>query len=77
MPPSGPVYPTLHVHAALAELPLGELELTGHVPQVAAAVAATAPEYFAAAQSVHTAEPVSVLYFPGPHAPHGPPLGPL
>jgi hypothetical protein len=73
-PLSGPVKPGLHVHAELAA---GEVELVGHVRQVAAAVAALAVEYFAAAQSVHTAAPVSVLYFPATHAVHVPPFGPV
>jgi len=34
-PPSGPVYPTLQVQSATASLELGELELPGHVTQVA------------------------------------------
>jgi hypothetical protein len=29
VPPFGPVYPALHVHAASALLPVGELELVG------------------------------------------------
>jgi hypothetical protein len=73
-PLSGPVKPGLHVHAELAA---GEVELVGHVRQVAAAVAALAVEYFAAAQSVHTAAPVAVLYFPATHAVHVPPSGPV
>ena len=59
VPPSEPVYPKLHLQAASAELVLGEVELPGHVRQV---VAATIPEYVPAAQSVHAALPVVVLY---------------
>jgi hypothetical protein len=34
-------------------------------------------EYVPAAQSVHAALPIAVLYFPGTHATHGPPSGPV
>ena len=74
VPPSEPVYPKLHLQAASAELVLGEVELPGHVRQV---VAATIPEYVPAAQSVHAALPVVVLYFPTPHPTHVPPSGPV
>jgi hypothetical protein len=36
----------------------------------------TGETYFLAAQSVHVAEPVTVLYFPAAHAAHVPPFGP-
>jgi hypothetical protein len=77
VPPLGPVNPALQVHAATAELEIGELELVGHARHVAAAVAPVAAEYFAAAQSVHRAVPVMILYFPAAHAVHGPPIGPV
>ena len=72
VPPSGPVYPTLHVHAALAELPLGELEPVGHVTQVAATVAATVSEYVPTTQSVHAAAvaPVTPEYLPATQLVH-------
>jgi hypothetical protein len=34
-------------------------------------------EYLPAAQSVHVAVPVIILYFPPAHAEHVPPLGPV
>ena len=66
-PPSGPVYPALHAEdtqSATASLALGEVVPAGHATQVDAAVAAAAPEYFPAAQSVHGAVP-SEEYCPG------------
>ena len=77
VPPSRPVNPTLHVQAASAELEIGELELVGHARHVSAVVAATTAEYVPAAQSVHRAMPVTILYFPATHAVHGPPAGPV
>ncbi len=53
--PSGPVKPTLHVQAAMAELEIGELELAGHATHVAATVAAVVVEYVPVGQLVHTA----------------------
>ena len=76
MPPSGPEKPALQVHAASTELASGELELIGHAMHVDATVAATAVEYVAAAQSVHRAVPVMILYFPAAHAVHVP-AGPV
>ena len=77
VPPFGPVYPALHVHAVCTLLPAGELELVGHVLHVELAVAATAPEYVPALQSVHVAGPVDVLYFPATQFEHAPPSGPV
>jgi hypothetical protein len=76
-PPSGPVYPTLHVQAVRAELGIGEFELVGHVMQVAAAVAPVVMEYFAAVQSLHNALPVPILYLPAMQVVHTPPSGPV
>ncbi len=76
-PPFAPEEPALQVHAASAELAIGELELAGHARQVASTVAATAVEYFATAQSRHTVVPVAILYFPATHAVHVPPFGPV
>ena len=75
-PPSGPVNPTLQVQEARAVLGLGEFELPGHATQVDSSVAPVVGEYFAAAQSVQTALPVAILYFPTTHAVHVPPSGP-
>jgi hypothetical protein len=70
VPPSGPVKPTLHVQAAMAELEIGELELAGHATHAAAAVAPVVVKYVPATQSVHATLPVAVLYFPGTHRGH-------
>ena len=75
--PSGPEKPTLHVQAATAELAIGELELVGHVRQVAAAEAPVVVKYVPAAQSKHTALPVAALYLPATQAMHVLPSGPL
>ena len=61
VPPLGPVKPALQVQAISTELAIGELEPVGHPRQVVATVAALVVEYFAAAQSVHTAVPVTIL----------------
>jgi hypothetical protein len=77
VPPFGPVYPALQVHAVTAELVLGEFVFTGHTKQADATVAPTVPEYFPAKQPVHDALPLKSLYVPAPHASHGPPFGPV
>jgi hypothetical protein len=71
------VKPELQVHAAGTELESGEFELVGHARHVAATVAATVVEYFAAVQSRHRAVPVMILYFPAAQAVHVPPFGPV
>ena len=76
-PPFGPVKPTLQVQAVRAKLAIGALELAGHARQVVSTVAPTVAEYVPAPQSVQTALPVAILYFPATHATHGPPLGPV
>ena len=58
-------------------LGLGELELPGHATQVDSSVAPAVDEYFAAAQSVHAALPVVILYLPVMQAVHEPPSGPV
>ena len=72
-PPIGPVDPALHVQAARTELEIGELEFVGHAMHVVAIVAPTVVEYVPAPQSVQTALPVEILYFPVTHAVHAPP----
>ena len=47
------------------------------VGQARQAVAAAVVEYVPDPQSVHTAEPVALLYFPAAQPVHGPPLGPV
>jgi len=65
------------VQLPTAELETGELELPGHVRQVAAAVAAVTPEYVPAPQDVHPAVPLAILYVPAAHGEHTPPSGPV
>lgn len=77
VPPFGPVYPALHMHAVCTLLGEGEEENDGQAMHVEIAVAATAPEYVFAPQSVHVADPVDVLYFPAMQFTHGPPLEPV
>ena len=77
-PPSGPVYPALHVHTLDALQPLQDApELVAQATQVAASVAADVGEYVLAPQLVHVAEPVVVLYVPGKHAEQTPPSRPV
>jgi hypothetical protein len=76
-PPSRPVKPALHTQTARAELRLGELEFTGQARHVVATVAATVVEYVPAAQSVHTALPLTVLKLPAAQAVHTSPFAPL
>ena len=73
-PPSGPVYPLLHTHAAL-EPP--DCEFAPQFEHATIDVAPTTVENVFAEQFVHTAVPETVLYLPGTHKAHGPPLGPL
>jgi hypothetical protein len=49
----------------------------GQQEQVFPVKAPTAAEYVPVPQSVHTAAPVDVLYFPATHAVHVPPSGPV
>ncbi len=77
VPPLRPANPTLHVQAASAELEIGELELVGHPRHVVATVAPTVAENVPAAQSVHAAVPVMILYLPATQVVHGPPSGPV
>jgi len=73
-PPSGPVYPLLHTHAAL-EPP--DCEFAPQLEHAKLDVAPVTLEKVFAEQLVHTAVPETVLYLPGTHKAHGPPLGPL
>ena len=56
VPPSGPVYPALHVQAVTAELCPRALVLTGHCKHV---VAAVTPTYFPSRQLVHAVAPAT------------------
>jgi hypothetical protein len=66
VPPSGPVHPALQVHLVKTVLPTGEFEFDRQALHVELA----AVEYVPAPQSVHTADPVDVLYFPATQAVH-------
>ena len=70
-PPSGPVDPALQVQAVTVVLGLGELEFAGHAIHVVAIVAPTVVEYVPVAQSVHAAEPLTILYLPATQVVHG------
>ena len=59
------------------ELETGELEFEVHPAQVAAAVAATTPEYVPATQLMHAALPVTSLYMPAAHGEQTPPFRPV
>jgi hypothetical protein len=77
-PPSGPVWPALHVQMLDALQPLHDApELVAHATQVPASVAPVVVEYVPAAQSVHTILPVAILYLPATHVVHVPPFGPV
>ena len=77
-PPSGPVYPVLHVHVVDVLAPRAtEYELAGHPAQVPAAVAPVVDRYVPAEQSEQAAEPLTSLNFPATHAEHTPPSGPV
>ncbi len=71
------MYPALQVQSTTASLELGELELPGHVTQVAAAVAPVEAEYVPTPQDVHPALPLAILYVPAAHGEHGPPSAPV
>lgn len=76
-PPAGPVIPALQVQAVTAELAIGELEFIGQVSQVIDVTAAVTAEYFPAAQLLHAALPLAILYVPAAHAEQVPPSGPV
>ena len=73
-PPSGPVYPLLHTHAAL-EPP--DCEFAPQFEHAKLDVAPITVEKVFAEQFRHTAVPVTGLYLPATHTAHGPPFGPL
>ena len=62
--------PALQVQSTAAVVPVGELELAGQARHAAADVAAVVEEYVPGPQSMHAAEPVTLLYFPGTHTRH-------
>ena len=76
-PPSGPVYPALHVQSDAAALPAGELESVGQTVHTLFDVAASVVEYVPAPQSVQLPDPVSALWVPATHAEQALPSGPV
>ena len=60
------------MQAVVAELWIGEFELTAHARQAVSAVAAGKVEYFPVRQCVHGAGPVPTLYVPAAHVEHMP-----
>ena len=56
---------------------LEDCEFEGEALHVLSAIAPVDAENLPAVQSVHTAEPVSVLYFPAAHAVHAKPFAPV
>ena len=66
--------PMLHTHTPIEELPTNvDPEFGKHDVQAALDVAAIAPLYLLAPQSVQAAEPVKSLNFPATHPVHAPP----
>ena len=73
-PPSGPVYPALHIQfATLTLLLYGEYEFSGHDVHPEA----PAFEYVPAVQSWHGSEPFAALYLPASQDVQFPPSGPV
>ena len=60
-PPSGPLKPALHRHAAAVALADAEYELAGHPTHALADVAFVVAKYLPLAQLVHAADPVDAL----------------
>ena len=63
-PPSGPVYPLLHVQFESRMLPTPENVFKGHAPHVDSDVAPVADEYFPLPHGEQDAEPLTSLYVP-------------
>jgi hypothetical protein len=74
--PLFPEYPALHAHAVTVLLPAADAVFKAHVKQTPAEDAFNVAEYVFRPQSVHAAEPVTVLYFPATHPKHGTPFRP-
>jgi hypothetical protein len=72
LPPFAPEKPALQVHAASAELEMGELEPSGHCKHILAPDV----EYVPAPQFIHEVVPVPLVNFPATHSVHVPPLTP-
>ena len=60
-PPSGPLYPTLHMQPVMASLPDKEKESDGQAVQVLSAVCPVAVEYFPREHSEHATDPFTSL----------------
>lgn len=63
-PPSGPVYPTLHLQSVRVVLPDALLVLGGHAVHAAADVAPVTVRYVPVGHLAHAAVPVTSLYLP-------------
>ena len=70
----GPVYPALHLQAAL---PVTLVDWVRHSLHAAELVPPGVGLYVLAPQGAHKLLPDEVLYFPTAHAVHGPPFGPV
>jgi len=69
-PPSGPVAPALHTHAAITPLPVPETVFAGQARHAPAAVAPTVVEYVSGPQSTQLLFPLTSLYFPATQRTH-------
>jgi hypothetical protein len=72
-----PVYPVLHVQAAITLLPTSDPVFNGQFVHTASDIAFTAVEYVCKRQLVQILGPVSTLYLPAEHPTHStkpPPL---
>jgi len=69
-PPSDPLAPALHLHAAMLVLEAFAYEFDGQALHVVSVVAPSTPEYVLSVQSLQRAFPVSILYLPGTHIVH-------
>ena len=92
-PPSGPVYPTLHLQSCSSTLDAGALEFGGHMRHkewllalyvfmshavhVEIDVAAIDPEYLPGGQREHGSDPFTPLYVPARQAAHSTPSDPV
>ncbi len=75
--PFAPVNPTLQKQAVIAVLEICAFAFAGHDEHVDEALAPTAAENFASAQSVHASLPGQILYLPATHAAHVAPFAPV
>jgi len=66
LPPSSPVSPELHVQSSYSVLADAESEFAGQAWHTFV-IAPTSEQYWFDLQSVHSALPVLILYFPATH----------